>query len=582
MKNIESLKPYLKKYAFHFLFGLIALVIVDVLQLFIPEITGQIADGWREGTLSREGLYGKIGQIFILTIGIVLGRFVWRYFIFGTSRKIEYHMRNDLFAHWETLSLRYFTENKTGDLMAHATNDLTAVRSALGSGLMMAFDALILTSLVIVRMATRVHPKLTMVAIIPLPLIAIGGLLFGISVRKRFKEKQDAFAQLTDHVQENFSGIRVIKAFVQETKEIQKFEKVNQYNFEKNMRLAKLFALMMPLAGGVAGLSMLIVMGYGGYLAMIGDISLGGFIIFIQYLEMLIWPMMALGWCINILSQGMASQQRIQTIMNEKPDIYDRDTVQKINSFTGKIEIKKLTFSYPRTKEPALKNITVKVEPGQTLALLGRTGSGKTTLMNLILRLYDPPKNTILIDGVDILDIPLRVLRKNIGYVPQDNFLFSDTIARNIAFGKKEATIEEIQEAAKRAKVHENIMNFPKQYDTVVGERGVTLSGGQKQRVSMARAFIKDPAILILDDSLSAVDTQTEEEILYNLYYHRKKKTNIMIAHRISTIQRADLIVVLEEGNIIEQGNHHTLLEQKGMYYEMYKKQLLEKQLEEV
>ncbi|MCT4542446.1 MAG: ABC transporter ATP-binding protein/permease [Vallitalea sp.] len=579
-KSKSILNKYLKKYKFSFLIGIISLIIVDVTQLQIPVITGNITDGLQNGAYTFNNLLNEALKLFIIGAIIACFRFVWRYFIFGTSRKIEYELRNDFFSHLEKLSLRFYNENKTGDLMAYATNDLNAIRMMVGPGLLMALDAIVLSILVILKMLTNISVNLTLVAIIPLPIIAIGSLLFGKAIRVRFKDKQEAFSHLSDVVQENISGIQVIKAFVQESKEVIEFNKINKNNYNKNMRVVKLFAIMLPLAMLVSGLSVAIVLGYGGYITILGKITLGEFVAFTQYLLMLVWPMMAFGWCINIMSQGMASLSRFQKVLDEEPEIFDEKTVKQIDKIKGNIEINNLSFSYPGSDLKELNDICVNIKKGETLGIVGRTGSGKTTLVNMLLRMYNPPRNTIFIDGNDIMDIPLKVLRNSIGYVPQDNFLFSDTISRNIAFGVIEASDQYIHLAAKDANVHDNIIEFTNQYETVVGERGVTLSGGQKQRISIARALIKEPSIMILDDSVSAVDTNTEEQILSHIREERKDKTTIIIAHRISTIQNSDKIIVIDDGKITESGTHESLLAENGLYYDMVQKQQLEKELD--
>jgi ATP-binding cassette subfamily B protein len=581
MNRENILIRYLKKYKWKYICGIITLFIVDIFSLYIPQFTGELTDGLQNHTLDMHGVYLIILKI--LSIGAILavGRFFWRFFIFGAARKIEYHIRNDIFNHLETLSLRYFNENKTGDLMAHCTNDLNAIRMSIGPAVITTFDAVIMTIMVLVKMITHVNLSLTLLAVIPLSIIAFGGVYYGRAIEKRFTEKQEAFSELTDKVQENISGIRVIKAFVREKHVLKDFSKANQKNMNKNMKVVKLQAVIMPLLDVIIGLSSVITLLYGGYLTITGRISLGRFIAFNQYIGMLVWPMIAAGDSITFISQGAASLKRIMNIFEEKPDIIDNVHVKNINKLEGKIELRNLNFTYPNKEIKALNHISVIIEKGKTLAILGRTGSGKTTIANLLLRLYNPESNSIFLDNHDINDIPLKTLRESIAYVPQDNFLFSETLQNNIAFGAESNTLEQVQKAAKAACIHDNIMDFPESYQTEVGERGVTLSGGQKQRTSIARALMKDAPILILDDALSAVDTNTEEQILANLKENRKDKSTIIIAHRISTIQNADYILVLDEGNQIEYGSHEELMNINGIYRRMFEKQQLEKQISE-
>ncbi|PKM94050.1 MAG: ABC transporter ATP-binding protein [Firmicutes bacterium HGW-Firmicutes-1] len=573
------LTKYFLKFKWHYFIGFLAVVIVDYIQLQIPLLTGQISDGLQGGNYNSSILFGKIVWIVLIGLSIAIFRYIWRYYLFGTSRKIEGELRNDFFNHLEKLSLKFYNENKIGDLMAYATNDIGAIRMMVGPGVLMGLDVVLLTSLVLYQMITKISIELTFAAIIPLPIIAIGSLVFGKHMRARFKEKQEAFAFMSDIVQESISGIRVIKAFVQEGKEMIAFNRINKNNYDKNIRVVKLHAIMFPLAMMISGLSIAVVLGYGGYLAILGKISLGELVAFIQYLLILVWPMIAFGWCLNIMSQGSASLSRLEELLAIAPEVFDDKTVKSIEKIKGKIEFRNLTFQYPGAKTEELKNISLTVNEGETLGIIGRTGSGKTTMINLLLRLHNPPRDSIFIDGIDVMEIPLKVLRGAFGYVPQDNFLFSDTIGRNVAFSSEQLSQLEIEEAAKHANVHKDIIEFVNGYETIVGERGVTLSGGQKQRLSIARALIKKPPILILDDAVSAVDTNTEEEIMSHLKLDRENKTTIIIAHRISTLQNANHIIVVDEGRIIEQGTHEELVELNGLYYDMVQKQRLEKEL---
>ncbi len=573
---------YILQYKWKYLFGLITLFIVDMANLYIPQYTGEITDGLQNHTMTMDDIWILIVKIFLVGATLALGRFLWRYFIFGSSRGIEYRLRNDMFGHLEKLSSRYFNEHKTGDLMAHFTNDLNAIRMTVGPAIITAFDAIIMTIMVLAKMVLHIDLQLTLLAVIPLLAIAVGCYYFGKEIEKRYTAKQEAFSSLSDQVQESLTGIRVIKAFVQEHQELAAFARSNKQNMDKNLHVVKLHAMFIPLLDGIIGISTLITLLYGGYLAITGGISLGQFIAFNQYLGMLVWPMIACGDCINNFSQGRASARRVQAIFDEKPEIFDEGNLAPVTTLDGSISFQDLTFAYPGSQYPALHHISIEVAPGETLAILGRTGSGKTTFANLLLRLYNTEPGQLSLSGTEIRRIPLKVLRENIAYVPQDNFLFSSTLEENIAFGVKGCPSEAVVDAAKAACIHDNIVDFPDGYQTMVGERGVTLSGGQKQRSSIARALMKDAPLLILDDSLSAVDTDTEEQILTNLKENRAGKTTIIIAHRISTIQNADHILVLEDGQMAEYGTHDELMARQGIYHDMYEKQQLEKQLEAI
>ena len=517
-----------------------------------------------------------MNSCFGLGLTLALGRFLWRFFLFGASRSIEKELRNDMFRHLEKMSVEYYNEHKTGDLMTRFTSDLNAIRMAIGPAVICVFDASVMTIMVICQMMYYVNIRLTLLAIIPMLLICAGEIYYGKIMHASFRERQEAVSDLTDFVQESFSGVRVIKAFVRERSQMRAFARANRHTMDKNLNVVRLQAVVMPLLDVIIGLSSLITLVYGGYLALVGEITLGRFVAFNQYINMLVWPMLACGDAINMFSQGSASTRRIREIFDEKPEIYDRKDVQPPDEIRGDITFSHLTFIHRGHSEPTLKDINLEIPAGTTLAIIGRTGNGKSTLVNLLLRLYNTKPGMILIDGRDINTIPLKALRENIAYVPQDNFLFSDTLKANIAFGTGEEDMDAITCATSVACIHENIVSFPDGYETIVGERGVTLSGGQKQRSSIARALMKDSPILILDDSLSAVDTDTEERILKNLKENRRGKTTLLIAHRISTIQNADVILVLEDGEAKEIGNHESLMAQNGIYRDMFEKQQLE------
>ncbi len=584
MSQFKFAARYVARHWWQYVLGIAALYMVDWVNVYVPEFTGRIIDGLTDGSLNMQGAMRFVWMIAGMGLAIAIGRFGWRFFIFGAARSIEREMRGDMYGHLSKLSMRYFNQHKTGDLMAHFTNDLMSVRQLLGMTVITAFDATVMLVLVLANMIKYVSPKLTAVAIIPLLVITVGDFFYGKIMHKRFKQKQEAFSTLTDQVQESISGIRVIKAFVQERKELYAFAKTTEFAKEKNLNVVRLHALMMPVMDLIIGTSTLLTLLYGGYLAIHGEITVGQFVAFNSYVGMLVWPMMAVGECITSISQGLASLGRIFGIFQEQPEIVDGEqTDRSVTALKGEIKLNHLTFAYPDMPEvTVLEDVSVTVKPGETLAILGRTGSGKSTVPSLLVRLYDVADGMITIDGHDLKTIPLGVLRENIACVPQDNFLFSDTLQNNIAFGSADKTLASVEHAAKLACIHDNIAAFPEQYATVVGERGVTLSGGQKQRSSIARALMKDSPILILDDALSAVDTDTERKILDNLKTVRSSdRTTIIVAHRISTIQDADHILVLDDGKVAEYGTHEELLQNAGLYKSLFDKQQLEKQLRE-
>ncbi len=580
MKSFKTLKAFFMANIWRYVLGIFWLTSVNYVNLQIPRLLGKVTDLIQTREIDAAGLLRYGGFILAIAAFMALGRYFWRIYIMGSARRLEYYLRNRLFAHLETLSVNFFNNHKTGDLMAHATNDINAIRMAMGPGILMLMDSVFLTVVTVYTMAAKIDWRLTLLALLPLPFLAALASYFGKRVHALFRGVQQAFSSLTDRVQETFSGIRVVKSFVQEEAELGRFDAAAKDYADKNMRMIKIWGLMWPMIQLISGVSFMIVLGYGGIQVINARITLGEFVAFNSYLGMLIWPMMAVGRVINVLQRGAASMERLNTLFREKPEVYDDPAlVGAVTEVEGRIQFKNLDFTYPDGTR-ALKNIDIDLPAGKTLAIVGRTGSGKTTLVNLLLRLYNSPPGQLFIDGLDINEIPLAILRENIGYVPQDNFLFSDTIANNIGFAGSYDS-EEVENAARLSQVYDNIVEFPNKFETMSGERGVTLSGGQKQRVAIARALIKDPKILILDDCLSAVDTQTEERILQGLRQVRQGRTSIIISHRISTVEDADEIIVLADGAIAERGDHESLVRQGGIYQHLYLKQQLEKQVSE-
>lgn len=580
MGKIKGLLKYAKQYKKRYFIGIVFLILVDFLQLIPPKIIGSLTDGLSQGRANKTIIFYSVVYILLIALVIAVGRFMWRIYINGTSRMVEYDIRNKFFKHLQTLSTDFYNEHKTGDLMALATNDLNAVRMALGPGIIMFFDAIVLTIATLIIMLT-IDVKLTIFALIPLPFVAIISQNFGKKIHKKFTKVQSCFSKLTDVVQENLSGIRIVKSFVQEEKEYEKFMKENEYNFKANMDFIRIWGVFSPLIEFISSLSFVILILLGGTFVILGKISLGDFITFNMYLGNLVWPMMAIGWVINNLQRGFASLERIEEILSIKPEIYD-DEIEDDVSLDGDIVIKDLSFYYRNSKVPALKNINLVIEKGETLGIVGRTGSGKSTLINLLVRLYNVEDKKIFINGVDINKIPIKTLRRNIGFVSQDPFLFSTTLSENINLAFDKVNMDKVHDAAKNSDIYDNIMEFPNKFETVVGERGTTISGGQKQRTAIARALIKDPDILILDDCLSAVDAKTEVKILENLKNIMKNQTSIIISHRISAVKNADKIMVINEGEIVQIGNHEELKSIDGIYKEIYDKQQIEQEILEV
>jgi len=580
VKHYAFLKEFLKKNLWRYLAGVIFLIFVDATEVIVPRILGPITDGLADGSLDYKGLMYYVWLLIAVGLFAMLNRFLWRWFVNRTSRHADYQMRKMLFEKFTQLSERYYTQNKTGDLMAHATNDIRAVRESLGSGIVLTFDSLFLTIATTIMLFISVPTKLAVLGLLPFPMLAVAVFYFGKVINQRFKAVQESFSDLTDKAQESISGIRVIKGFAQEDFETDNFMKSAKNNFDKNVALMKVDAVFEPMINIFATLAFVIAIWQGGTMVARGDISLGSFVMFYSYLGSLVWPMIGMGWVINIIQRGMASAARLNKIFNEVPDIQDPPDAVEPFEIKGDITIRDLTFSYEKDgSRPVLKGLSADVKAGQVLAIVGRLGSGKSSLAAVLTRLYNPPAGTVFIDGIDINKIPISTLRKQIGCVPQESFLFSTTIRDNIAFSDPGIDDSEVEKYAKIAHIYKDVVDFPDKFNTMVGERGVTLSGGQKQRVSIARALIHNPKIVILDDCLSAVDTQTEESILKALNEELKGHTSIIISHRISTIKHADEIIVLDDGEVIERGRHEDLVEQGGVYSDMYRRQLLEEEL---
>ncbi len=557
------------------LVGVFFLFIIDGAQLIVPLILRRAIDNLAQGIAT----FASITTYALWLVGIALFvaffRFFWRYFLMGASRESERELRDRIYAHVMRLHAGFFSEARTGDIMALATNDAEAVRMAIGMGVVAAADAAIM-GLFSLGAMLWISPSLTLYTAIPLAATTVVVLFFGKAIFNRFKAVQEAFADITERVRETISGIRIVKAFVQEDGEISSYRELNEDYIKKNMSLVKIWGFFWPLVTFFAGSATALVIWQGGAKAITGSISLGDVVAFMNYLWILVWPMIAIGWVTNLLQRGSASMKRIQELLDTEPEITEAARPFRA-PVKGRVEFRGLTFSYSEGAEPVLRDITLDLEEGMTLGIVGRTGSGKTTLVSVLPRLFDPPPGTVFVDGVDVREWSLEALRGAIGFVPQEAFLFSATIRENIAFFNPDAPEDSIIEAAKAADIWREIEEMPDSLETVVGERGVTLSGGQRQRVALARALIKDPRILILDDTLSAVDFETEERILENLRAFLPGRTGLIISHRLSAVAEADLIIVLKDGRIVEKGTHEELLRLGGIYGKTWELQQLEK-----
>ncbi len=576
------INDFLKKYWIHYIAGVVFLVLTTYVQTLTPKLLGIIIDLLRVENIDKEKILTNLGMLIIVAVVAFITRYIWRYLIIGNSRDFECYLRERLFQHFQTLPVQFYHQRKTGDLMAYAINDISAVRMSFGPGLAHIVNGIGMCTVSILAMAQSVNFKLTLLSLLPIPAIVLLMIKIGGLVRQRFKTVQENFAAISDRVQENISGIRVIKSYVQEKEEVHRFDDLNEKMKESNIKMVRVSSLLSPMIELCFGISFMISLIYGSSMVKNNVITLGDFVAFNGYLTMIIKPVASIGRVINIIQKGIASFKRLNEIFLVQSDITDESGDVSLTEINGDIEINDLTFNYPDTEEAALKNISIKINKGKTLGIIGKTGSGKTTLVNLLLRLYNVERGKIIIDEKDINDYPLKVLRENIGYVPQDNFLFSATIKENIHFFKDIYSDEEIEESAKLSCIYDNIMDFTHGFDTMVGERGTNLSGGQKQRISISRAIIKNPAVLILDDALSAVDTKTEEKIIDHFKSILNGKTGIIIAHRISAIKHADEIIVMDHEEILERGNHEELLSKKGLYFDIYEEQFKEEMRKKV
>jgi ATP-binding cassette subfamily B protein len=569
---------YYWKYALYFILGIAVLILVDWLQLDIPKLVGSIIDMLKSENIDVEMIKSSIYRIGILALSITLGRFLWRYTIFGASRRIEYELRNVMFGHASKLSQSFYSQEKVGGLMTYFINDLEAIRMSFGPGILMLIDGLMLGGFALYRMA-NLNLKLTIYAAIPMTLLTIALVFIRKTITKRFKARQESVEKLSDFTQENFSGITVIKAFVREVKEAMLFRIKNLDLYDKNINFMK-YIIIINIAIGVAlNVVILVIIVLGSLLVINHEeagLTAGQLTEYLGYFFTLIWPTMALSQFINIQSQAKASAMRIEKFLDHPIDVNDDENALDIPNLKGTLSVKNLTFKYPDGNAPVLNDVSFDIKAGEMVGILGRTGSGKSSLVDLFLRIYNLDKGMIFLDGRDIMDLTVHSVRQTMGYVPQDNFLFSDTITNNIGFALDHPTEDDVIEPAKLSDVYDNIMEFKDQFNTILGERGVTVSGGQKQRISIARALAKNPEILILDDSVSAVDTKTEEAIIKNLHRIRAGRTTIFIAHRISTVKRMDKIILLDQGRVVAIGSHKELMKTSPLYQDMVKRQTLE------
>lgn len=584
----KHINRYYLRYAPVLFVGLLALIAVDYFQLEIPEYYQMVVNGMNDGVVTVEGEVLPFDLDFLLdrvclpmifvVLAMVAGRFLWRICFFGSAIRVETDLRNRMFDHCKGLSRQYYQVNKVGGLMSLFTNDLETVQDCFGSGIMMMLDAAFLGALAVIKM-WRMNPMLTLLSMIPMAFLMASGIVVGKYMMKKWDVRQEAFSKLSDFSQESFSGIAVIKAFVKEGKELLAFKKLNRENEDANVDYTRLSVLLRIIVTLFVESVVCVILGYGGYLVYRDVFNAGQLVEFIGYFTAVVWPVMAVSELIEMSSRGRASLKRISELLDAPVDVFDRPGVREIpEAIQGKIEFRHLTFRYPDGEYDALSDVSFVIEPGENVGLVGKTGAGKTTLVDLLLRIYNVPDGTVFVDGRDVNTVPIRQIRAAAAYVPQDNFLFSDTIASNIAFGTDGENPDAVRQAAELADVHDNIAEFQDGYQTVLGEWGVTVSGGQKQRISIARALMKQAPILILDDSVSAVDTKTEKVILENLRRSRAGRTTILIAHRVSTVERMDKIIYLENGRVSAVGTHEALCRTCPAYRRTVELQKLEEE----
>jgi ATP-binding cassette subfamily B multidrug efflux pump len=581
LEHLRPLFPYMKKYRSGYLWGGVCVFLNNGVWILFPLVIRRAINDLNHGPVTEHKL--MVNALLLLAVAGFKGifQFLTRWIVIGVSREIEFDLRNDLFRHLEGLSYAFYQRTRTGDIMARATNDLNAVRMLLGPAIMYSANTIVFTAGALAFMLS-ISPKLTLYAFLPLPLLSIVVQYFGRRIHERFERIQAMFSDISARAQENFSGVRVIRAYVQENSEVEEFEKSNREYIARSLKLVRLMGMLWPTLETMLGLAIVLVLWLGGREVLHGKIDVGGFVAFNTYMVQLTWPIIALGWVINIFQRGTASLGRIHQLMEERAEITDSPQIvaSSRTDLKGDVEFRNLNFSFNGT--PVLKDINLHIPGGTSLAIVGPTGSGKTTLVALIPRIYDAAPGSVLVDGRPIREYALADLRRNIGFVPQETFLFSETIRENIAFGVQNAKDEQVRWAADAANIAADIESFPDQYKTLVGERGITLSGGQKQRTAIARALIRNPRILVLDDALSSVDTHTEDKILNHLREVMRGRTTIFISHRVSTVRNADRIAVLHGGRIVELGSHDELLARDGYYTDLYNKQLLEEELAEV